>query len=166
MKKVAEILLSILAIYLITESISQFAGSQFAMSSNASISEFVYMFVPSITFLLSGALVLIYRAALADWILRGDTFDFPETLDIDKIERVILSVIGLLIFFGMFPNLLMTINYYVITPEYQESPYGDIPLESYAFVQVIALSFEVCASFFLAFFPQKIQNVLHKTRHL
>lgn len=166
MRKLAEVLLVIFAIFLIIESISQFAGSHFAIASNASVSELIYMVGPSVTFLLSGTLILIYRVALTDWILRGEYPELSEKIDIDKIERVILSILGLLIFFGMFPHLLMAINYYVIAPEFQRSPYGDIPLEDFAFVQAIAFTFESFAAAFLIFFPQKIQKVLHKTRCL
>lgn len=166
MRSIAEILLSILAICLITESISRFSGLQFGMAADASIGEYIYIFAPSMIYLLSGVFLLIYRAFLADWILRGDLSALPENLDVDKIERVVLSVIGLLIFFSMFPHFLMAINYYVITPEYQKSPYGDIPLEDYAFVQSISLGLEACASAFLMFFPQKVQNILHQTRCL
>lgn len=49
---------------------------------------------------------------------------------------------------------------------FQETQFGNIPIKSYAFVQVIAVLIELVVALLLLFFPQKVQKILHRTRGL
>ena len=166
MKNISEISISILGIYLIVKSISLHAGSFFSMSSEAGFRDYFFMFGPSFILCIGGVLCLIYRSVLSEWILRGKDIDLPENLDIDKIERVILSIIGITVVLGLFPYFAMTVNQFIVSPEYQQTEIGNIPIKSYAFVQVVALFVELVLAVILIFFPQKVQNILHKSRRL
>jgi hypothetical protein len=164
MKKIAEIGFTILGIYLIISSISHQASSSFGLSSNAGFRDYFFMFGTSSILFVVGVLCLAFRSCFSGWVLKWQDIEIPKELDINRIECVLLSLLGALFLLQMIPYSTLAVFYFLFPPTVQKTQVGDIPLKSYVFIQIIAILIELFVVFCLLFFPQKVQKILHKTR--
>jgi hypothetical protein len=166
MKKIAEIGFAVLGIYLVVSAISYHARSSFRLSYNAGFHDYLLMFGPSLILLVGGVLCMLFRSYFSGWILKAQDIEIPKGLDINRIECVLLSLLGALVILQIIPYSALTLIHFLFSPTVQTTQFGDIPMKSYAFVQVISVLLELIVAFFLLFFPQKVQKILHRTRSL
>jgi hypothetical protein len=165
MKKVAEIAMSILGLYLIISAISEQARSSWGSSLNAGIRDYLFMFGPSFILLIGGILCICFRSFISGWMLRWQNFEIPESVDINRIECVVLTLLGIYVVLGAIPYFILSVNNLFLSPEVQKTEYGTLPFKSYAIVQVIAAATDLLISLMLIFFPKKVQSILRKTRN-
>ena len=164
MKQVAKTGISILGIYLIVESISDQSLSFYSLSSNAMLSDYLWAFGPSITLLLFGIFFLLYRDTISYWLLKEEGSSVPIQIDLDKIELIIISLLGIMFLLETIPNISMTLIQYFFSEEIKETENISAPIRDYAIVQASAVVIVIIISGLMTFFPQKIQSILHKTR--
>lgn len=164
MKKIAEIGFTILGIYLIVTSISHQASSSFGLSSDAGFRDYFFMFGASSILLVGGVLCIVFRSYFSGWVLKWEDIEIPKELDINRIECVLLTLLGALVLLQMIPYSTLAVFYFLFPPTVQKTQFGDIHMKSYAFVQVVAVLIELVVAFCLLFFPQNVQKILHRTR--
>jgi hypothetical protein len=164
MKKIAEIGFTMLGIYLIVSALSYHAGLFFSLSSDAGFVDYFLRFGPSSILLVGGVLCILLRSHFSGWVLKWQDIEIPKEIDINRIECVLLSLLGALVLLQTIPYSALMIIHFLSSPTVQKTEFGDIPMKSYAFVQAVAVLFELVVVFSLLFFPQKVQKILHKTR--
>ena len=164
MKQVAQIGISILGIYLITRALSQHARSFWSLTSEAGIRDLIMVFGPALIMLVGGLFCLAFRTYISSWILKGQKIDFPTEINIDRIECLILSFLGIVVLLEAVPYFALTVNHFLLAPNIQRNDFGSLPLKSYAFVQSIAVAAQLFLACSLIFFPKKVQIILRKIR--
>jgi hypothetical protein len=164
MKKIAEIGFTVLGIYLIVDAISYQSRLSFGLSHNAGFHDYMLMFGPSLFLLIGGVLCIFFRSYLSGWILKTQDIQIPKELDINRIECVLLSLLGAFVILQIIPVSALMLIHFLFSPTVQTTEFGDVPMKSYAFVQFAAYFLELILAFCLLLFPQKVQKILHKTR--
>jgi hypothetical protein len=164
MKKVAEIGITVLGLYLIVRTLSHYANSFYSVSSDARFRDYVLIFGPATIPLVCGVLCIAFRSFLSGWIVKWHDDEIPGEIDLNHLERIILSLLGVLTLLEILPYFALSINQFIVSPEFRKTDLGDIPVKSYAFVQVMALLVELVIACVLLFLPQRVQALLRKTR--
>lgn len=169
MKKIAEIGFTVLGVYLIVSSISHQASSSFGLSRNAGFRDYFFMFGPSSILLVGGFLCILFRSYFSGWVLKWQDIEMPPGLEIDRIDRiecVLLSLLGAWVLLLMIPYSALAVIQFLSPPTFQGTQFENIPIKSYAFVQVIAVLIEFVVGLLLLFLLQKVQKILHRTRSI
>lgn len=164
MQRVAQIGVSILGIYLITRAFSLHARSFWCLSSSAGLRDYVMVFSPSVILFCGGVICLVLRHYISSWIFKGQKTDLPADVDLDRVECIVLSLIGIMVVLEVVPYIALTINHLFATSGIQITESVELPMRSYAFVQTIAAVVEFCLACALIFFPHKVQAILRRTR--
>jgi len=163
MKGVARIGVSLLGLYLIADALSRQAGSSWFLA-RAGIRYLVMAFGPAVILFCAGVVCLAFRDRISSWIIAPQQVDLPSEINLDRIECIILSLIGIILFFRALGWSAFAIAQFIAPPNAQGTDAFKHSLRSYAYVQTIAGLIQLCLAFILIFYPHKVQALLRKRR--
>ena len=163
MKEVARIGVNILGLYLIIRALSLLTEHAWYVS-RVDIRYLVRAFGPTTILFCGGVICLALRDRISSWILAGHKTDIPSEINLERIECIIFSLIGILVLLravgasGFAIALLVAALNAELTDALLKRP------ETWAYVQTVSVLVQFCLASILIFFPHKVQALLRKTR--
>ena len=163
MKEVARIGVSILGLYLIVRALSLLAGRAWYVS-NVDISYLVIAFGPTAILFCGGVICLAFRDRMSSWILAGQKTDIPSEINLERIECIIFTLIGILVLLRAVGASGSAIMYFIAASSAEVTDPMRRPERGFAYAQTAAVLVQFCLASILIFFPHKFQALLCKTR--
>ncbi|MHC4682097.1 MAG: hypothetical protein ACYTEK_25815 [Planctomycetota bacterium] len=163
MKEVARIGVSILGLYLIARALSLLAGRTWYVR-HVDIGYLVRAFGPTTILFCGGVICLAFRDRISSWILAGQKTAIPSEIDLERIECIIFSLIGILVFLRAVGASGFAITQFIAASSAEVTDAMKRPVRGYAYAQTVAVLVQFCLASILMFFPHRVQALLRKTR--
>jgi len=160
-KQMTQAIVGIMGIYFIIEAISTLARSTHSISSQATLTDYLFIFDQSVVLFIAAVLCIKYRDTISSWLNKNSSTDGPTDVNMDKLECLAYRIIGILTLMSTTPFFIMSYSNYFIKP--MTSIVG-ANVTRYAAVQFSAALIDFTLSLVLIIFPNRIQFLLKKTR--
>ncbi len=160
-KQITTAIVGLLGISFLIDAISTLARSTHSISSEATISDYLFIYAHPIILFIAAVLCIRYRDTISSWLNKNTSNDGPTDVNMDKLECLAYRVIGILTLISTTPFFIMSYSNYFIKP--MASVVG-ANVTRYAAVQFIAALINFSLSLILIIIPNRIQSLLKKTR--
>ena len=162
MKGVARIGMSILGLYLIARALSLLAGR--AWYGHMGVRGFVIAFGPATILFCGGVICLVFRDRISSWILAGQATDIPSQINLERIECIIFSLIGIFVLLRAVGAFGFAIIQFIAASSAEVTDPVRRPARSVAYAQTVAVLVQFFLASILIFFPHRVQALLRRTR--
>ncbi len=160
-RQITQAIVGLLGINFLIEAISTMARSTYGISSEATISDYLFIFAQPIILFIAAVLCIRYRDAISSWLNKNTSNNTPTDVNMDKLECLAYRTIGILTLISTTPFFIMSYSNYFIKPM---ATIVGANVTRYAAVQFIAALINFLLSLVLIILPNKIQSMLKKTR--
>ena len=163
MKGIARIGVSILGLYLIARALSLLAGRSWYVR-HVDIRFLVTAFGPTTILFCGGVICLAFRDRISSWILAGQKPDIPSEIDLERIECIIFSLIGILVLLRAVGASGFAVIQLIAASSAEVTDALRRPERGYAYAKAVTVLLQFCLASILMFFPHRVQALLRKTR--
>lgn len=163
MKDIARIGVRILGLYLIVRALSLLAGRTWYVR-HVDISTLVIAFGPTAILFCGGVICLALRDRMSSWILPGQKTDIPSEINLERIECIIFTLIGILALLRAVGASGSAIIYFIAASSPEVTDTMRRPQRGFAYAQTAAVLVQFCLASILILFPRRVQGLLRKTR--
>lgn len=118
---------------------------------------------PTIILFCGGVICLAFRERIS-WILAGQKTDIPSEINLERIECIIFSLIGILALLRAVGASGFAIIQLIAASNAELTDALKRPERGYAYAQTVVVLVQFCLACILIFFPHKVQALLRKTR--